>query len=180
MVYAFLADGLEEIEALAPVDVMRRAGIDVKTVGITGKTVTGNHDIKIEADILPESVEKAGIEAIFLPGGGVGTENLEASAFVREMIDFCASNGILIAAICAAPSILGHMGLLGGKEATAFPSYQKELIGARLSEEYVVQDGQILTGRGMGVSLQFGFKLIEILRGTEKAAEIREQVQWEK
>ncbi len=180
MVYVFLAEGFEEIEALAPVDLMRRAGIEVKTVGVTGMTVTGNHDISVLADISPDEVERDKIEAIFLPGGGLGTENLEASAFVQEMIDYCKSKDLPIAAICAAPSILGHKDLLKGKEATAFPTYQKELTGARLSEKYVVQDGKILTGRGMGVSLQFGFKLIEILRGEEKASEIREQVQWEK
>lgn len=180
MVYVFLAEGFEEIEALAPIDVMRRAGIEVCTVGITGKSVKGGHDIIVEADLEPKDVVKENIEAIFLPGGGLGTENLEKSDFVQEMITFCAEKQLVIAAICAAPSILGHRGMLKGKEATAFPSFQKELDGAKLSEKYVVKDGNIITGRGMGVSLEFGFTLIETLLSSEKANEIKEQIQCER
>lgn len=180
MVYVFLADGFEEIEALAPVDVMLRAGLEVKTVGVTGMTVTGGHGIKVLSDISPEKVKREDVKAIFLPGGGLGTKNLEKSDFVQEIIDFAVEENILIASICAAPSILGHKNLLKDKEATAYPTFQQELLGARLSDDYVVQDGNYLTGRGMGVATEFGLKMVEILCGVEKSAEIKEQIQCRK
>ena len=178
MVYVFLADGCEEIEALAPVDVMRRAGIETVTVGVPGNSVMGAHDIEITADIAEGQMNTEGLEAIVLPGGLPGTTNLEASDAVQRMIDYCVENDILIGAICAAPSILGNKGLLKGKTATAFPSFQKFLSGALLSDEYVCRDGNIITARGMGVSLQFGAKLIEAVKGADKAAEIMAQIQF--
>lgn len=180
MVYVFLADGHEEIEALAPVDVMRRAGIEVKTVGIGKKDIMGAHDIEIKADITESEINKENIEAIFLPGGGVGTKNLEKSDTVQDMITYALENDIIISAICAAPSILGHRGILKGKEATSYPSFQSELEGAKISDKYVVRDGNIITGRGMGVAVDFGLELIKALRGEEKSDEIREQIQCER
>lgn len=177
MIYVFLANGFEEIEALAPVDIMRRAGLNVKTVGIGGRVVYGAHDIPVTADMDDKQVKKTDIEAIVLPGGSLGTENLEKSEAVQEVITYCAAENILIGAICAAPSILGHRGLLRGKSATAYPSFQKELEGASLAEAYVCKDGNIITARGMGVSLAFGFQLVETLVSKEKAEEIREQIQ---
>ncbi|MFQ6828546.1 MAG: DJ-1/PfpI family protein, partial [Acutalibacter sp.] len=116
-----------------------------------------------------------------LPGGLPGTHNLEASPAVQRCIDSCVAQGKLVAAICAAPSILAHKGLLAGKNATAFPSFQKDLQegGALLSESYVVRDGQFLTARGMGVATQFGLALVEALVSPEKAADIRASIQWE-
>ena len=178
MVYVFLADGCEEIEALAPVDILRRGGVETVTVGVPNISVKGVHDIVITADITEDQINTAELEAIVLPGGGSGTENLEASAAVQGMIDYCIENDILIGAICAAPSILGNKGLLKGKTATAFPSYQKFLSGAVLSEEYVCRDGNIITARGMGVSLQFGAKLLEALKGEQTSAEVMAQTQF--
>ena len=114
-----------------------------------------------------------------LPGGMPGTLNLEHSSAVQESIDNCVGKGVLVAAICAAPSILGHKGLLQGKKATAFPKFQQELEGAVLSADYVCQDGNILTARGMGVSTQFGLKLVELLISKEKSDELRDSIQWE-
>lgn len=181
MVVVFLADGFEEVEALAPVDLMRRAGLDVKLAGVTGMKVTGSHGIQVEADLAAEDVDLSQVQAMMLPGGLPGTPNLEASPAVQACIDGCVKEGKLVAAICAAPSILAHKGLLQGKNATAFPNFQKDLTegGAVLSEAYVCRDGQFLTGRGMGVATQFGLALVEALVSPEKAREIRSSIQWE-
>lgn len=181
MVVVFLADGFEEVEALAPVDLMRRAGLDVKMAGVTGREVAGSHGITVKTDMAAEEVDVAALEAMVLPGGLPGTHNLEASPVVQACIDGCVKTGKLVSAICAAPSVLAHKGLLKGKNATAFPNFQKDLEegGACLSESYVVRDGQFLTGRGMGVATQFGLALVEALASPEKASEIRASIQWE-
>ena len=170
MVVVFLAEGFEEVEALAPVDVMRRAGLAVKLAGVTGREVTGSHGICVQTDMDAQEVDATLLEAMVLPGGLPGTHNLEASPAVQRCIDSC-----------VAPSILAHKGLLAGKNATAFPSFQKDLQegGALLSESYVVRDGQFLTARGMGVATQFGLALVEALVSPEKAADIRASIQWE-
>jgi len=177
MVYVFLADGFEEIEALTPVDIMRRANLNVATVGISGTSVTGSHGINVTADIDISEVELDKMEAIVLPGGLPGTTNLEKSEKLIDIISFCSDNNIVIAAICAAPSILGHMGLLKGKNAVSFPSFQSHLEGANVSEEYVVQDGNIITARGMGVSTDFSLKLVEVLVSEQESKKIRESIQ---
>ena len=181
MVVVFLAEGFEEVEALAPVDVMRRAGLAVKLAGVTGREVTGSHGICVQTDMDAQEVDATLLEAMVLPGGLPGTHNLEASPAVQHCIDSCVAQGKLVSAICAAPSILAHKGLLAGKNATAFPSFQKDLQegGALLSESYVVRDGQFLTARGMGVATQFGLALVEALVSPEKAADIRASIQWE-
>ena len=124
MYYLFLADGFEEIEALATLDVMRRAGISVKTVGINSKNVTGNHNITVTADILDEELCFDTIEGVILPGGIPGTPNLEKSETVQIAIDLASKKGLLLATICAAPSILGHKGLLADKKATSNPDFE--------------------------------------------------------
>lgn len=181
MVYVFLAEGFELVEAMAPVDVLRRAKVEVKTVGVTGKTVAASNGVTVTADLELSQVETAGLDCVVLPGGLPGTLELEKSPEVQAMIDFCAKEGKLLAAICAAPSILAHKGLLNGREATAFPSFQKDVAegGGELSESYVCQDGPFITARGMGVSIQFGLKLAEVLASPETAQEIRSGIQWE-
>ena len=181
MVVVFLADGFEEVEALAPVDLMRRAGLEVVLAGVTGMEVTGSHGIKVAADVAANEVDPSQAEAMMLPGGLPGTLNLEKSKTVQACIDACVKEGKLVAAICAAPSILAHKGLLKGKRATAFPSFQKDLDegGALLSDEYVCRDGQFLTGRGMGVATQFGLALVTALVSQEKARELQASIQWE-
>lgn len=179
MVYVFLAEGFELVEAMAPVDLLRRAGVEVKLAGVGGQLVRASNGVAVQADIPAGEATREGLEAIVLPGGLPGTLNLEKSAIVQGMIDYCAAEGKLIGAICAAPSILAHKGLLQGREATAFPSFQPDLEagGARLSEKYVCQDGRFITGRGMGVSIEFGLALVQALVSAEKAAEIRASIQ---
>ena len=181
MVVVFLADGFEEIEALTPVDILRRAGVTVTLAGVTGMEVTGSHGITVKTDLAAEDVGPAQLDAMVLPGGLPGTHNLEASPAVQHCIESCVKEGKLVAAICAAPSILAHKGLLAGKNATAFPSFQKDLTegGAVLSSAYVVRDGQFLTARGMGVSTQFGLALTAALVSPEKAAQIQDGIQWQ-
>ncbi len=181
MIAVLFAEGFEEVEALAPVDILRRAGLSVVMAGVTGMEVAGSHGITVKMDQCAEEIDPERLEALVLPGGGKGTKNLEASPVVQGLIDRCAEKGVLIGAICAAPSILAHKGLLNGKKAVSFPSFQADLTdgGAELSESYVCRDGNFITARGMGVSAQFGLKLVEALVSREKAREIQSGIQWE-
>ena len=169
MIYVFLADGFEEVEALAPVDILRRAGFDVKTVGVTGKYVSGSHGIKVEADVLKDELCKTSLQAVILPGGMPGTVNLKADETVNEYVTYAAENNILIGAICAAPSILGSMGLLNGKRAVCFPGFEKELLGATIEDLPAVCDGNIVTAKGAGAAFDFGFKLLQVLTDEQTA-----------
>ncbi len=178
MVYVYLADGFEEIEALAPVDILRRCGVEVQTVGVTGKTVAGAHGICVEADILPEAVALDAAEMLVLPGGLPGTTNLEADARVTDAVCKANAQGKFIAAICAAPSVFGHLGLLEGKNATCYPGFEAELRGAIPCEDGVVCDGNIITAKGAGRASDFGFLLAGLLVGGEKALEIRKAMQY--
>lgn len=178
MVYMFLADGFEETEALAPLDILRRGRVEVQTVGVTGGYVTGAHGITVKADILPPIALKDNTEAVILPGGGVGTQNLDASVLVKEAVQSAYSSGKLICAICAAPSVLGKMGLLRGKKATCYPGFEKYLDGAELSEANVAESGNVITANGMGAALDFGFAVLARLRGADKAEEVKRQIQY--
>lgn len=178
MVYVFLAQGFEEIEALTPVDVLRRGGAEVVTVGIGGTQITGSHGITVKADITDaELKDLAAAEAIVLPGGMPGTLNLEKNAAVQDALKYAAEHHLLVGAICAAPSVLGHAGMLQGKKAVCFPGFEGELKGAALSEEGVCCDGNIITAKGMGVSLPFGLALLAALRGKDAAEKVRVSVQ---
>ncbi|MCH5320965.1 MAG: DJ-1/PfpI family protein [Eubacterium sp.] len=177
MVYLFLADGFEIIEALSPVDMLRRAKLDVKTVGVTGKTVCSSCGVEVTADITIDEFEYSNVDAIILPGGMPGTLNLENNETVQSAIDKSVVNNTLICAICAAPSILGHKGLLKGREATAFPGFENTLEGAVLSEEYVIKDGNYITARGAGVSVDFGLEIVKALTDKETAENIRKTIQ---
>lgn len=177
MVYVFLADGFETIEALAPVDMLRRARLEVTTVGVTGKTVMSSHNIPVTADITVDELDFTDAEAIVLPGGMPGTLNLEASGVVLQAIDFCADNKKFICAICAAPSILGHRGLLKNKKAICFPGFENDLTGAEISDKYVVKDGSIITAKGAGVAVDFGIETVRALLGDEAADKVRSTIQ---
>lgn len=177
MIYVFLAEGFEEVEAFAPVDVLRRAGLEVSTVGVTGEYVTGSHGIKTAADIKLCDASFDNLDAVVLPGGLPGTTNLEADETVQKFIDYCAENDKYLCAICAAPSVFGHKGLLEGKEATSYPSYWSHLEGAKISESYVARDGKFITARGAGVSLEFGAEIASVFVGEEKAHEILKSMQ---
>lgn len=177
MVYVFLADGFEEIEALTPVDILRRGGVEVVTVGVGKKNITSSHKIPVTADITTDDItDYKNIEAVVLPGGMPGTLNLEKCTKVIDTVKYCVNNNILVGAICAAPSILGHLGFLKGKRATAFPGFQKDLDGAIL-DDYVSHDGMIVTARGMGVSTEFALKLLEILKDAETAKNVKDAIQ---
>lgn len=180
MVYVFLADGFEEVEALAPVDLLRRAGIEVQTVGVTGGYVTGSHGITVASDIALSETSKEGLEGIVLPGGMPGALNLEKSAVVQQFIDYAADNKLLIGAICAAPSVLGHKGLLRGKRATCFPGFEAELEGAELVDAAAVTDGKIVTAWGAGGAIDFGLALIAVLKGTECAENLKKAFRYDK
>ncbi len=172
MIYMFLADGFEEVEALCPLDIMRRAGLSVKTVGVSKKEITGAHGITVVADITDADFSVDDLDMIFLPGGMPGTLNLAASKIVINAIKYAYDNDLYIAAICAAPSILGDMGLLCGKEAICYPGFEDRLTGAIISEKKVVRDGKIITAAGMGVALQMGLLIVENLCSRTKADEL--------
>ena len=176
MSYMFLANGMEEIEALCPLDLMRRAGLSVTTVGVGSKTVTGAHGIVIHADMADDDFCDPPPEMIFLPGGMPGTLNLANSEIVKKAILRAHETGAYLAAICAAPSILGDMGLLVGKEAICYPGFEERLTGATVSKDRVVLDGKILTAAGMGVALDMGLKIVEIFRGEQAAKDLRHAV----
>lgn len=177
MVYVFLADGFEIIEALAPVDMLTRAKIDVKTVGVTGEMVMSSCGVQVKADMSIDDFDFYDVQAVVLPGGMPGTLNLENNPIVGRTIDNAVNTSTPICAICAAPSILGHKGLLKGKEATCFPGFEDALDGATLSEKYVVTDGNIITARGAGVCIDFGLEIVKKLKGAEIADEIRKTIQ---
>ena len=149
MVYVFLANGFEEMEALAPVDLLRRAGVEVFTVGVGSDMIVSSHNIPVKTDTTVDKIVlNDELEMIVLPGGMPGTLNLEASPDVLGAVDYCADNNRYIAAICAAPSIIGHKGLLDGRYATCFPGYEKDLKGAIHSARLVAVDGKFITAKG--------------------------------
>ena len=172
----FIAEGFEEIEALCPLDLMRRAGLSVKTVGIGGTSITGAHGITVETDISDNDFKYDNPQMIFLPGGMPGTLNLAASSVVTNAITSANNDGAYIAAICAAPSILGDMGLLRGKQAVCYPGFEDRLTGATIPSQKVVLDGSILTAKGMGAALEMGLKIVEIFCGDTAANELRHAV----
>lgn len=177
MIYLYLAQGFEEVEALATLDVIRRAKIDIASVGVGGKFITGSHNITVKCDIDDEEATFSGLEGIILPGGMPGTINLLESDRVNRAIDYCNPTGKLISAICAAPMILGKKGLLNGKEAICFPGFEKDLAGATISDKYVCTDGNIITARGMGSAVQFGLAIVSYFKGEAFAAELQNTLQ---
>lgn len=177
MVYVFLADGFEIIEALAPVDMLKRAKIETKLVGVTGEIVTSSCGVAVKTDMLIDDFDFYDVEAIVLPGGLPGAENLDNCKALQGIIDNASNTNSLICAICAAPFILGKKGLLSGKKAICFPGYEEYLEGAEISEDFVVTDGKIITAKGAGVSVDFGLEIVKQLRGEELSNEIRAKIQ---
>ena len=169
MVLVLFADGFEEIEALTPVDMLRRAGVEVVTAGISGKSALGSHGIRVMLDSAPEEIDLSGVDMVIFPGGMPGSLNLDASPLTDEVIDAVQKNGGRLAAICAAPLVLGRRGLLSGKEAICYPGFEDELKGAKISERSVITDGNITTAKGMGVALEFSLELVSLICGKEKA-----------
>lgn len=177
MVYVFLADGFEIIEALAPVDMLRRAKIDVKTVGVSSEIVTSSCGVGVKCDMTIDEFDFYDVEAVVLPGGMPGTLNLENSSAVQKVIDNANNTNAFICAICAAPSILGNKGLLSGKKAVCFPGFENSLEGCESCCEYVVTDGKFITAKGAGVCIDFGLEIVKQLRGGELSDEIRKSIQ---
>lgn len=178
MILAFFANGFEEVEAITPVDYLKRAGVEVKTVGVGSKTIEGAHGIGIVCDTETDEItDFSAVDGIILPGGMPGTINLENDKTVQSAIDFCTENNKLVAAICAAPSILGHKGLLDGKHAVCFPGFEKDLGDYIKTQAFSVTDGNIITAKGAGAASEFAFEIIAYLCSREKADEVRKTVQ---
>lgn len=177
MVYLFLADGFEEIEALAVVDLLRRAEVEIQTVSIMGrKNVMGGHNIEVNADILFEDIVGKP-EMIILPGGIPGTPNLKKHAGLDQLLRESAEDpSIYMAAICAAPTVYGEKGLLGGKKATCYPGLEEGLVGAEAMYDKVVVDGKFITSRGAGTAVDFGLALIKILKDENTSNTIAEKI----
>jgi 4-methyl-5(b-hydroxyethyl)-thiazole monophosphate biosynthesis len=172
-IYLFLAEGFEEIEVIAPVDIFRRANLEVLTVSITdNRMVEGAHGIRIEADQIFSEIQFSGEFMIFLPGGMPGTLNLDNFQPLRDLITLRAGQGKKIAAICAAPSILGKLGVLNGREAICYPGFEKFLTDAAISDSKIVKDDFLFTAKGPGVAIPFALKIVEDLSGNEKAEEV--------
>lgn len=172
----FLAEGFEETEALVPYDILRRGGVDVSLVSVSGsENVQGAHGVPVGArEALTEAAAEA--DLLMLPGGMPGTLNLGASETLRGIIAKAAESGKVIAAICAAPSVIGEMGLLNGRKATCYPGFEDKLTGARCGGESVVKDGNFITGIGPGASFEFGFALLAELEGEAAARRVKEQM----
>lgn len=163
MIYVLLAEGFEEIEALTPVDMLRRAGYDVRTVGIAKKTVTGAHGIPVIADLTEKEASDEDVQMVILPGGMPGTKHLAASPFVEELLKRLSARGAHLAAICAAPTVLAKYGYLDGKRATCFPGFESELAGAVCTDLPVVTDGDVTTAKDMTEALSFSVALLAAL-----------------
>jgi 4-methyl-5(b-hydroxyethyl)-thiazole monophosphate biosynthesis len=180
MVYVFLADGFEEMEAITPIDLLRRAGIEVTTVGVGSSTPTGAHGITVMADLADEVfLPGRDTEAIVLPGGQPGAANLERSETVKRAVRLASEKDITVAAICAAPGILARAGLLRGRRATVFPSDAQEL-GESYTGEPVVCDGPFLTAKSAGCAVDFSLKLIEIIKGAGCAKDVADKIFYRK
>ena len=163
MVYALVATGFEESELIVPVDLLIRGGADVKLVGVSGKTVCGAHGISIETDCTIEEVSLEDMSLLFLPGGQPGVDNLWAERNVRNLVLAAAERTIPVTAICAAPMILGRLGLLKGKKAICYPGCEADLLGANLVSDFVAVDGTIVTGKAAGAAFDFAGALLQVL-----------------
>lgn len=177
MVYVLLGTGFEEMEAIAPIDLMRRAGISVLTVGVTGKTVYGSHNIGVEADILPEEIDLTNLEMVVLPGGLGGVASARASKAALDVLRFAWENGKFVAAICAGPTVLADLGITNGKQYTCYPGCEKEMDASGLQPGAAfVRDGNLITGTSAGCAIPFGLALVEALKGKEAAETIKKQI----
>jgi len=177
MIYVFFANGFEEVEALAPVDILRRAEHEVQMVGVGGKFIKGAHGITVACDIEAPQVSLASMEMAVFPGGMPGTLNLEKNEIVQIVAEYAIEKNIPLGAICAAPSILGHAGLLEGRKATCFPGFEQELTGAEVTGAPVEVDGKLITARGAGCAVDFALALVELLDGKGEATAMRKGLQ---
>lgn len=178
-VYVFLAEGFETVEALAVVDLLRRAAVEVVTVAVgDDRTVKSAQKIGVVADEIIKDSLYDDAEVLFLPGGMPGTRNLDANEIVTRAVKNQYDHGKVVSAICAAPSVLGHLHLLEGKKATCFPGFEEELYGAEYTGERVTEDGNVITGKGMGTAIDLGLKLVARLVSEAKAEELARGIQY--
>src|SRR3972149_7478218 len=171
-----LAPGFEEIEAISVVDILRRAGVEVVTAGTAENPIEGRNKIRVLADASLDSVKDQDFDMIVLPGGAVGTENLKKDMRVKEIIERLYKKERFITAICAAPTVLSAIGVTAGRTVTSHPTVRIPLSREKISDERVVQDGNIITSQGPGTAIEFAFKLVEVLLGREKVAEVNKGV----
>ncbi len=176
MIYMLLGTGFEETEAVAPLDLLRRAGIQTATVGINGKIVTGSHGIGIQADMELGEMDLTNLEGIILPGGLKGVASIRGSEKALEAVRFAWENGKYVAAICAAPTILAELGITGGKNATCYPGCEAQMGSAHMVCAAAVTDGKLITGTSAGCAIAFGLQLIAALKGQEAADAIANQI----
>lgn len=178
-VYIFLADGFEEIEGLTVVDLLRRAEIEISMVSITGsKIIMGAHHIQVVADVLFEETDFSDAELLVLPGGMPGTIHLAAHQDLTTLLKKFNQAGKNLAAICAAPSVLGMNGILNGKVATCYPGFEDKLLGATTTGNKVEVDANVITSKGMGTSIDFSLKIIELIKGVERSNQIANSIQY--
>lgn len=177
MVYVLLGTGFEEVEALAPVDLMRRAGIQVLTVGVTGKTVYGGHGIGVEADITLEEMDLTKLDMIVLPGGLGSVAAARASQEALDALEFAYKNGKFVAAICAAPTVLKDLHITDGRDVTYYPGFEEEMAQANtVPGAAVVRDSRLITGTSAGCAIPFALALIEALKGKDAADAVARQI----
>lgn len=178
MFYMFFADGFEEVEAIATLDVIRRAGIEIQSVGIGSNGVTGSHNMKFVCDKTDDEIDITdNLCGVILPGGMPGTTNLMNSSVVDKFIDYCYDNKLFLCAICAAPMIFGRKGLLNGCKAICFPGFEDELTGAEISDKFVCRDGNIITAKGMGSAINFGLEIVAAVKNKDFADSLKETLQ---
>lgn len=180
MIFIFLADGFEETEAVTPIDMLRRCQKEVITVGVTGKTAVSSHNIPVVCDITIDEMPAEEPEMIILPGGKAGVDNLMKSEKLAQIIRGCDEKGIFIGAICAAPSIIGSMGLLKGRRAVCYPGFESFLEGAQVLDVPAVRDGHFITARGAGASLEFSYELVKALLGEDAAEKLAGTIVWQR
>ena len=176
MVYVLLGTGFEEVEAITPIDLLRRAGISVLTVGLDGKTVYGGHGIGIEADITIEELDLTDMEMIVLPGGLGGVASIRANKAAMDALSFANANGMFTAAICAGPTVLADLGITDGKRAVCYPGCENAMGDAEVLSEAAVRDDKLITGASAGCAVKFALKLIAALKGTDAANTVAEQI----
>lgn len=173
MVYIILGTGFEEIEAVAPCDILRRGGVEVKFAGIGGTLIKGGNGITVQADCTVEEMELENMELIMLPGGMGGVRSILGSETAMNAVKYAYENGKLVSAICAAPTILAKLGITDGKHATVYPGMEDQMGSAVMEDTDAVADGRVLTGRAPGAALEFGYLLLKTLKGEEVAAKVR-------
>lgn len=177
MVYMLLGTGFEETEAIAPLDLLRRAGVNVLTVGVTGKIVYGGHNIGIETDITIEEMDLTNLEMIILPGGLGGVASARASRPALDALEFAWNNDKFVAAICAGPTVLADLGITDNKNATCYPGCEDGMGSAKMIPDVAcIRDGKLITGTSAGCAISFGLALVEALKGKEVADTIARQI----